>query len=801
MNKFLENILEGNSDITPIITSQEEEENNKKEVPQSLPILTLRGSVLFPALVIPITAGRKKSIQLINDAYKNETPIVVVSQLIAEIEDPGFADIYEIGTMSKILRTFNMPDGSITAIIQGQRKVRITEELSSIPYLTGKVEPYEDKPMPKKTKKLEALVRSVKDIAINIIEKDPQLPNEASFALHNINSDRYLINYITSNTDTSLSFKQQQLEEKDFLVRTKRLFEVLVQEIQMLELKNQIHKKTKIDINKQQKDYFLNQQIKTIQEELGGSASEQDFKELESKAKKKKWNKETKELFSKELAKLRRMNPQAPDYSTQLNYLDFFVELPWNEFSTTSINLTKARNILEKDHYGLEEVKERIIEHLAVMKLKDDLKAPILCFVGPPGVGKTSLGKSVAEALGREYVRMSLGGLRDESELRGHRKTYIGAMPGRILKNIKKAGTSNPVFILDEIDKVMGANHSGDPQAALLEILDPEQNTSFHDNFLEADFDLSKVMFIATANTLSSIHPALIDRMEVIQISGYLQEEKTQIAKKHLIPKQLKEHGVEKKQLQFPKKIVENIIENYTREAGVRRLEKSIAKVIRKRVFSIVENKEYNVTLKPEDLKDTLGAPIYSRDKEINFNIPGVVTGLAWTKVGGEILFIEVSLSEGKGTLSLTGNLGDVMKESAKLAFAYLKANREKIGIDQDSFTTKDVHIHIPAGATPKDGPSAGITMLTALASAFTGRIVKKNLAMTGEITLRGKVLPVGGVKDKILAAKRVKVKEIILSKENKKDIEEIPEQYIKGITFHFVDTMMEVLELALLSS
>jgi ATP-dependent Lon protease len=797
-NILLEELVEGNAELIPIISSQEESYLSQKKVPETLPVLTLRRTVLFPAIVIPVTAERKKSIQLINDAYRNDTKIAIVSQVLGDIEDPSYKDIYKVGTMGKIMKTFQMPDGSVTAIIQGLRKVKLTQQVSDTPYLTANVIAYEDKPLPKSTKKVEALVQSIKDLAIQIIENNPQIPKEATFALHNISSKRYLVNYVISNTNTNLEFKQELLEEKDFLKRANRILETLSNELQILELKNKIQQKTKIDIDKQQKDYFLHQQLKAIQEELGGNSGEQDFQDLKEKASKKEWDDATEEIFQKELSKLKRMNPQAPDYSVQLNYLDFFVDLPWNKLSKDDINLRKARKILDRDHYGLEEVKERIIEHLAVIKLKDDLKSPILCFVGPPGVGKTSLGKSIAEALNRNYIRMSLGGVRDESELRGHRKTYIGAMPGRILKNLKKAGTSNPVFILDEIDKVLGATHSGDPQAALLEILDPEQNTTFHDNFLEVDYDLSKVMFIATANTLSTIHPALIDRMEIIPISGYLVEEKIQIATKHLVAKQLKEHGVKKNEIIFSKAVIRTIIENYTREAGVRHLEQNIAKIIRKRVIPILEKKTYTKRLGQADIRKMLGAPPFSKEIETNFDIPGVVTGLAWTSVGGEILFIEVSLSEGKGKFSLTGNLGEVMKESAQLAFAFLKAHSKELDIDPDLFTQKDVHIHIPAGATPKDGPSAGITLLTALASAFTGKIVKKNLAMTGEITLRGHVLPVGGVKEKILAAKRAKINNIIISEENKKNIDEIPEQYIQGITFKYVENMMEVIQIAL---
>ncbi len=797
-DSILQEFMDGNAELIPIVTTEEEEAFHRKEVPEQMPVLVLRGTVLFPAIVIPITAGRKKSIDLVNDAYRSGDLIAVVSQLDPEIEDPGPADIYKVGTMAKIVRTFAMPDGSVTAIVQGLRKVRIDRIIQEEPYFVAQTSPYEDEYIASKSRHLKALVTSLKEMAIKVIEANPLLPKEAAFALHNIHSFRYLVNYIIFNSDTTTDFKQSLLQEQNLKKRTQKILGALSEELQLLELKNKIQKKTKIDIDKQQKDYFLHQQMKVIQEELGGNAGQQDIEELQKKAAEKNWDEKTAAVFQKEIDKLKRTNPHAPDYSVQLNYLDFFVSLPWNTFSKDRIDLKRARRILNRDHYGLEEVKERIIEQLAVIKLKQNLKSPILCFVGPPGVGKTSLGKSIAEALNRSYVRMSLGGLRDESELRGHRKTYIGAMPGRILKNLQKAGTSNPVFILDEIDKVLGATHSGDPQAALLEILDPEQNTHFHDNYLEIDYDLSKVMFIATANTLSSIHPALRDRMEVIEISGYLLEEKIEIAKRHLVAKQLKEHGVAKGQLKFPAKVIRTIIENYTREAGVRKLERNIAKVIRKRVIPILEGSPYNKTLTLQDIRETLGVPLYSKEEETNFGIPGVVTGLAWTAAGGEILFIEASINKGKGKFTLTGNLGDVMKESAQLAFAFLKAHSRELGIDDKEFTENDVHIHIPAGATPKDGPSAGVTLLTALASIFTRRIVRKNLAMTGEITLRGKVLPVGGVKEKILAAKRVNITDIIISKENQKNIEEIPEAYIKGLRFHYVETMMDVLRIAL---
>ena len=639
----------------------------------------------------------------------------------------------------------------------------------------------------------------MKDLSIQNIKQSPNIPSDAAFAIKNIESPIFLVNFVSSNLNIDTDEKQKLLEISNFHDRAQKVLTALTKELQIQELKNQIQDKVKVDLDKQQRDYFLHQQLKTIQEELGDAPGAQDISDLSERALKKNWDLEIAETFEKELAKLQRMNSQAADYSVQLNYLEFLVDLPWNEYTKDNFDLARAQKILDEDHYGLEKVKERIIEHLAVIKLKKDLKAPILCLVGPPGVGKTSLGKSVARALDRKYVRMSLGGVRDESELRGHRKTYIGAMPGRIMLNLKKVHASNPVFVLDEVDKVLGANVSGDPQAALLEILDPEQNNTFHDNYLEVDYDLSKAMFIATANTLSTIHPALVDRMEVIDISGYLMEEKVEIAKRHLIPKQLKEHGVKKNQLQFSKAIIEKIIEDYTREAGVRTLDKHIATTIRKKVKFIVEKQAYNKKLLLEDLAEVLGPPRFQRERGISNNVPGVVTGLAWTAVGGEILFIEVSLSKGKGSLTLTGNLGDVMKESATIALEYLKSHASQLSIDPDVFQKWNVHIHVPEGATPKDGPSAGITMFTALASAFTQRKVRHKIAMTGETTLRGKVLPVGGVKEKILAAKRAKITDIVLSVENQKDIEDVKEQYRKGLKFHYVDEMIEVVDYALL--
>lgn len=798
-NFLISEILDSETEFIPLLSSEDEELINAEKVPDVLPILPLRNTVLFPGVVIPITVGRDKSISLIKEAYKNKQLIGVVAQKDVEVEEPGFEDLNKIGTVANIIKILQMPDGSTTAIIQGKKRFQLLELIQTEPYFKAKVKQFAEIDKPEKNKEFKALIASLKDLSIQIIQQSPNLPSDAAFAIKNIESPVFLVNFVSSNLNIEIKDKQTLLEISNFLERSKKVLSALTKELQMLELKNQIQNKVKVDIDKQQRDYFLHQQMKTIQEELGDAPGAQDIAELKDKAVTKDWPAETAEIFAKELNKLQRMNSQSPDYSVQLNFLEFMVELPWNEFTEDNFDLARAQKILDQDHYGLDKVKERIIDYLAVIKLKKDLKSPIVCLLGPPGVGKTSLGKSIARALDRKYIRMSLGGVRDESELRGHRKTYIGAMPGRIIQNIKKAKSSNPVYVLDEIDKVAGANMSGDPQAALLEILDPEQNIAFHDNYLEVEYDLSKVMFIATANTLSTIHPALIDRMEIIDISGYLQEEKVEIAKRHLIPKQLKEHGVKRTQLNFPKAIVSDIIENYTREAGVRRLEKNIAAVIRKNVKHIVENADYNKKVVKEDLTKFLGPPRFQREKALGNDVPGVVTGLAWTTVGGEILFVEVSLSRGKGTLTLTGNLGDVMKESATIAYEYLKAHADDLNLNAEIFQKWNVHIHIPEGATPKDGPSAGITMFTALASAFTQRKVRAKIAMTGESTLRGKVLPVGGIKEKILAAKRAKVKDIILSIENKKDIAEIKEKYISGLEFHYVDQMIEVVEFALL--
>jgi ATP-dependent Lon protease len=790
---------DNDTEFIPLLSSEEEEMMQAEKLPDSLPILPLRNTVLFPGVVIPITVGRDKSIRLIRESYRNDRTIGVVAQKDSTIEDPQEKDLYNVGTVAHLIKILQMPDGNTTVIIQGKKRFEIKKFIQDEPYFKAEIKDLADfTKVLEKDEHFIALIGSLKDLALQIIRLSPNIPSEAAFAIKNIDSPYFLVNFVSSNLNIDLVEKQKLLEIPDLMKRANEVLSALAKELQMLELKNQIQDKVKLDLDKQQRDYLLGQQLKTIQEELGGSPHEQEINDLKARASKKKWQIKVSETFDKELKKLQRMNPQAAEYSIQMNYLETMVELPWNEFTSDSFDLKKAQKVLDEDHYGLEKIKERIIEHLAVLKLKNDMKSPILCFVGPPGVGKTSLGKSIARALGRNYIRVSLGGLRDEAELRGHRKTYIGAMPGRIIQSLRKAGSANPVFVLDEVDKVSGNNIQGDPQAALLEILDPEQNFDFYDNYLEITFDLSRVMFIATANTLSTIHPALRDRMEVIDLSGYLLEEKTEIARRHLVPKQIREHGLNEKNVIFGKNILEKIIDDYTRESGVRSLEKIIAKVIRSRAKLVAMEEEYSPRLKPEDLEKILGAPRYQKDRDTKIEVPGVVTGLAWTAAGGEILFIEVSLSRGKGNLTLTGNLGEVMKESASLAYEYLKSHAQTLSIDPAVFPDWNVHIHVPEGATPKDGPSAGITMLTALASAFTQRKTKSDLAMTGEITLRGKVLPVGGIKEKILAAKRAKVKNIILSTENKKDIEEVRPDYIEGLNFIFVDKMIDVVHHAL---
>lgn len=801
MNKIhgLSGIIDNDSEFIPLLSTEDEESIQNEKIPDTLPILPLRNTVLFPGVVIPITVGRDKSIRLIREAYRKDKTIGVVAQRDGSIEDPGAEDLYTVGTVAHLLKTLQMPDGNTTVIIQGKRRFKVEEYTATEPYFKARVSPMLDFDKGLlDDEHYSAMISSMKDLSIQIIKLSPNIPSEAAFAIQNIESPFFLVNFVSSNLNIDSAEKQKLLETSDYKVRANEVLAALAREMHMLEIKNQIQDKVKSDLDKQQRDFLLSQQLKTIQEELGGSPHQQEINEIREKAITKKWTAEVKEIFDKEIKKLQRMNPQAAEYSIQLNYLETLVELPWNEYTTDKFDLDKAQKILDRDHYGLEKIKERIIEYLAVLKLKNDMKSPILCFVGPPGVGKTSLGKSIAQALGRSYIRISLGGLRDEAELRGHRKTYIGAMPGRIIQSLKKARSANPVFVLDEVDKVSGNNVQGDPQAALLEILDPEQNVEFYDNYLEINFDLSKVMFIATANTMSTIHPALRDRMEVIDLSGYLLEEKVEIAKRHLIPKQLKEHGVKKSQVQFDRKTLVRIIDDYTRESGVRALEKNIAKVIRNKARFIAMEKDYDEKVTVDELIKVLGAPRYQKEKDIHHDVPGVATGLAWTIVGGEILFVEVSLSKGKGNLALTGNLGDVMKESATIAYEYLKSHAIILDLQPDIFQHWNVHIHIPEGATPKDGPSAGVTMLTALASAFTQRKVRPALAMTGEITLRGKVLPVGGIKEKILAAKRAKVRDVILSSENKKDILEIKKDYIEGLNFIYVDRMLDVIGHAL---
>jgi ATP-dependent Lon protease len=793
-------LVNSETEFIPLFTTEDEIQMNAEDVPEILPILPLRNNVLFPGVVIPITVGRDKSIRLVKDSYKGNKIVGVVTQTDVELEDPKLDDLYKIGTVAQILKILQMPDGSTTVIIQGKKRFRIIELVSDEPYISARVTQYEDIQTSEIDKNFNALILSLKDIAIQIVKQSPNLPSDGAFAIKNIESPKFLVNFISSNLNIELSEKQKILETLALKEKANSVLIALTKELQLIELKNQIQNKVKVDLDKQHRDFLLQQQIKQIQKELGDNPHEQEMEELRSKAKDKKWSKEIADIFEKELNKMQRMNPAAAEYSVQINYLETIVDLPWDDCTTDNFDLNRAQNILDDDHFGLVKVKERIIEHLAVLKLKGDMKSPILCLVGPPGVGKTSLGKSIAKALDRKYIRMSLGGLRDESELRGHRKTYIGAMPGRIIQSLKKVKSANPVFILDEIDKVSGNNVSGDPQAALLEILDPEQNIAFYDNFVEIEFDLSKVMFIATANTLSTVHPALRDRMEVIDLSGYLLEEKVEIAKRHLVPKQLAEHGVKEKQVVFPESAIERIIDDYTRESGVRSLERNIAKVIRNKARFIAQKEKYTKIVNEKEVERILGVPIFQKDKTLAEEIPGVVTGLAWTAVGGEILFIEVSLSKGKGNLTLTGNLGDVMKESASIAYEYLKSHSEKLGVDSNIFEKWNVHIHVPEGATPKDGPSAGITMFTALASAFTQRKVKPLLAMTGEITLRGRVMPVGGIKEKILAAKRSHIKEIVLSADNRKDIAEINKNYIEGLNFIYIKEMIEVIDIALLN-
>ncbi|WP_422355052.1 endopeptidase La [Roseivirga pacifica] len=786
-----------NGEFIQMIAPEEEDESKAADLPEVLPILTVRNTVLFPGVLIPITVGRQKSIKLVKQAYKGDKIIGVLAQQNPEIEDPRASDLYKIGTVAKIVKMLVLPDGNTTIIVQGKQRFEVEEFVDEQPYFKAKVNYLTENFPTKQNKEVKALIQSIRDAANKIMSLNPEIPKEAQVALENIEKPSFLVHFLSSNINAEPKDKQGLLETHDGIKRATKLLQYLLKELQMLELKNEIQNKVHSDIDQQQRDYFLRQQMKVLQDELGEDGPEREVEALRQKGAEKNWPKKVHDHFNKELDKILRMNPMAAEYPIAMNYAELMVDLPWEKYSEDDLDLKKAQKVLNDDHYGLEKVKDRILEYLAVLKLKNDLKGPILCLYGPPGVGKTSLGRSIAKALGRQYVRMSLGGVHDEAEIRGHRKTYVGAMPGKVVQNIKKAKFSNPVFVLDEIDKV-NSNFRGDPSSALLEVLDPEQNGEFVDNYLEVEYDLSKVLFIATANSLETIQPALRDRMEIIEVTGYTIEEKIEIAKRHLIPKQKEEHGLKAKDVTFDKKSIQFLIEGYTRESGVRSLERIVGSVVRSVAKSIALEEEYPKKVTIEFIEKVLGGKRFDKEIYSDNNLAGVVTGLAWTSVGGEILFIESSLSRGKGKLILSGQLGDVMKESAMAAISFLKSNAEKYGIDHRIFDQYDLHVHVPAGAVPKDGPSAGITMLTALASVFTQKKVKAKLAMTGEITLRGNVLPVGGIKEKILAARRAGIKEIILSKRNEKDILEIEEQYRKNLTFHFVEQAEEVLSIAL---
>ncbi len=796
-NIFTESGFESEAEFIPLISQDEEDQLLKDDIPEQLCILTVRNMVLYSGIVFPIIAGKSGSIQLLQDAYGLDKTVGVLTQKNSGIENLSEKDLYSIGTVAKILKLLKMPDGNTTVILQGKRRFKVNRFIQNDPYFKAEIIALEENKPSCKDKEYLALVESIKEIAIKIIQDNPNIPSEASIAIRNIESPSFLINFVAANMNLATRDKQKLLEYDDLKKRAMETLRFLNVEHQQIKLKNDIQSRVRSDMDQQQREYFLHQQIKAIQEELGDISYEKEIDEMRAKASRKKWPKEAKKQFDRELLKMQRTNPQMPEYTVQRNYLELMIDLPWGRYSKDNFDLEYAQKILDRDHYGLEKVKERIIEYLAVLKLRGDMRSPILCFYGPPGVGKTSLGRSIATALKRKYVRISLGGLHDESEIRGHRRTYIGAMPGRLLQSIRKVGTSNPVFVIDEIDK-MGIGTNGDPSSAMLEVLDPEQNTSFYDNFLEMGYDLSKVLFIATANSLSHIQPALIDRMEVIEMNGYTVEEKTQIVKKHILPKQLKDNGLKKSDLILGTKQIEKVIESYTRESGLRTLEKHIAKLARYVAKHIAMNKKYVKFLSIEKIESILGIP-NDPDRYEENNVPGVVTGLAWTHFGGDILYIESSLSKGKGHLSITGNLGEVMKESATIALQYIKAHYKEFNIDPIMFEEKNVHVHVPEGAVPKDGPSAGITMLTSLVSSFTKRKLRPHLAMTGEITLRGKVLPVGGIKEKILAAKRANIKEIILSQDNKKDVEEIKTEHLKGLTFDYVRNMNDVIHLALL--